>query len=88
MKKIYMLITIFILIFFFYNPTFCDENIKEWNVFEIKLMAKNSYGNPYIEGLPDNNEGLVRVNFTGLSGKAKGMKYEITGFWMEVRFGK
>lgn len=81
MKKIYILITVFILVFFFYNPAFCDENIKEWNVFEIRLMAKNSYGNPYIEGLPDNNEGLVRVNFTGLNGKAKGMKYEITGFW-------
>ena len=61
--------------------TALGEEVKKWDVFELDMTAKNTYKNPYLEGMTDDGEGLVRVVFSGTSGNAQGMKYTITGFW-------
>lgn len=55
---------------------------KKWEIFEITLTAKKKYKNPYAEiPVSGNQEGLVKVEFVGLSGEAKNKKLTLFGFW-------
>ena len=55
--------------------------IHRWEVFELKLQSKGRYKNPYLDIPADNNQGLVQVEFSGVSGEAKGKKIVLFGFW-------
>jgi hypothetical protein len=59
-----------------------QKQLKEWQVFEVALTAKKKYANPYAE-LPVNNHenGLVKAEFKGISGDAKGKAITVFGFW-------
>ena len=57
------------------------ESIRKSDVFELTLTAGKEYSNPYLEGLPADGQGLVRANFVGTEGSARGKEYMITGFW-------
>lgn len=57
------------------------ENVKQWEVFELKMTAREHYTNPYLDGLPDDRTSLVKVKFTGIDGDANNMEYTISGFW-------
>jgi len=63
------------------DDVFSEEAVKEWEVFEIEMTARNVYSNSYVNGLPDDGRGLVRVTFTGTGGEAKGEGYTVCGFW-------
>lgn len=54
--------------------------IKIWEVYEVKLTAKNKTQNPYTQ-IPIAKEGWVQVTFTGVDGPAKGKKLTLFGFW-------
>jgi hypothetical protein len=55
--------------------------IHRWEVFEVQLRAKNSYKNPYAEIPAENLQGLVQVEFSGVSGEANGKRIVLFGFW-------
>ena len=63
------------------NKVLSEAVVKEWEVFEIEMTARNVYSNPYVDGLPDKGKGLVHVTFTGTDGEAKGASYTVWGFW-------
>ncbi|MEA1996461.1 MAG: DUF4038 domain-containing protein [Gemmatimonadota bacterium] len=63
------------------NDLLSETVVKEWEVFEIEMTAQNKYGNPYVDCLPDEGNSLVKVTFTGISGKAEGHNYTLCGFW-------
>ena len=74
------------LLFLFFPALFCFLNLEaatihRWEVFELKLKAKNRYRNPYAEIPADPKKGLVQVEFSGVSGEAKGKKIVLFGFW-------
>ncbi len=58
-----------------------ESEVRQWQVFEVEMTARNQYENPYVDGLPDDEDSLVQVKFTGISGKAQGMRYTVVGFW-------
>ncbi|UCF43997.1 MAG: DUF4038 domain-containing protein [Planctomycetota bacterium] len=58
-----------------------ESEVGQWQVFEVEMTAQNQYENPYVDGLPDGGESLVKVTFTGISGEAQGMRYAVKGFW-------
>lgn len=55
--------------------------IQKWEVFELKLKSKHKYVNPYAAIPADAKEGLIRVEFSGVKGAAKGKKMVLFGFW-------
>lgn len=55
--------------------------IHTWEVFELKLKAKQNYSNPYAAIPADTKEGMVQVVFTGTRGEANGKKITVFGFW-------
>jgi hypothetical protein len=58
------------------------QKLRTWEVFEITLKAKKKYVNPYAEIPVDNHkDGLLKVQFTGTSGDAKGKSLTVVGFW-------
>jgi hypothetical protein len=62
-------------------PVFGLTEVKKWEPFEIRFIAKKSYDNPYVEAMPHNGEALLRVTFIGISGTAARQKYTVEGFW-------
>lgn len=54
--------------------------LRKWEVFELKLTAKNRSANPYAE-IPATKEGVLQVTFSGVEGAAKGKSLTIFGFW-------
>src|SRR4030042_6347614 len=78
----------FLMVFFLYDNGIVNSAVKKWEVFEIELTAKNTYSNPYVDGLSDGKGGLVQVLFTGTTGGANGDKCMVSGFWVGDRFGK
>lgn len=58
-----------------------QAQIRKWEVFELKLTAKNHYLNPYSAIPADTKEGLVQVVFSGRSGEATQKKIVVFGFW-------
>ena len=58
-----------------------QAQVREWEVFQIEMTAQNKMENPYVEGLPGNQPGYVKVVFTGRTQKAKGETLTLTGFW-------
>lgn len=77
---------IFLVIFFpillISQESIADERKKKWEIFEIILTAKKKYNNPYVEVPVNNNDdGLVKVEFKGLTGDAKNKVLTLFGFW-------
>lgn len=61
---------------------FAQKQVKKWEIFEITLTAKNRYSNPYAEIPVDSHtDGLVKVEFEGTSGDARGKSATVFGFW-------
>ncbi|MCD6392778.1 MAG: DUF4038 domain-containing protein [Planctomycetes bacterium] len=60
---------------------FGQVKVKEWDVFEIEMTAQDETSNPYVNRLPDDGPGYVKVVFRGETGKAKGKILTVTGFW-------
>src|SRR5687768_4941282 len=58
-----------------------NTRLRKWEVFELSLKAKGRIQNPYADIPVSNNEGLVKVTFTGTSGEATGKKISLFGFW-------
>jgi len=80
MKKLKILLSGFILLFSISNIQAIVE-VKKWEPFEIRFVARNVYENPYVQGMPDNDHALLRVVFTGTGGEAMGKTYTVEGFW-------
>lgn len=80
MKKIRFLF-FGILLFAYVGNVFGLVEVKKWEPFEVRFVAKNIYENPYVQGMPDKEEALVKVVFTGTNGDASGMSYTMEGFW-------
>ena len=57
-----------------------QSTVKKWDVYELKLTAKNKYENPYA-AIPVLADGLVAVTFTGTKGPAQGKTISVYGFW-------
>src|ERR1039458_2986586 len=53
----------------------------QWEPFEVEMTAKASFGNAYVEALPEGGKPYVSVTFTGVAGEARGMRYTVAGFW-------
>ncbi|HEY9487236.1 MAG TPA: DUF5060 domain-containing protein, partial [Chryseosolibacter sp.] len=64
----------------FYSASAGQGVVKKWEVFELKLTAKNRYENPYA-GIPVTGDDLATVSFTGTRGPAKGKTLTIHAFW-------
>lgn len=71
---------LWIVLIFSFLPSLAQQKIKTWEVFEVKLKAAKSYANPYSE-IPVTKEGLIKANFSGTTGAAKGKNIELFGFW-------
>jgi hypothetical protein len=64
--------------------TVAQKRVRAWEVFEITLKAKKKYANPYAEIPVDiHKDGLLKVQFTGTAGNAKGKSLTVSGFWSE-----
>ena len=61
--------------------TLAAPEVREWEVFELALKAKNQYENPYAAIPAGKQEGLVQVSFSGTKGAAEGMNLRVFGFW-------
>lgn len=62
------------------HPADAQQQLKKWEVFELKLMAKNKLQNPYAE-IPSTKDGLITVTFKGTKGAAEGKSLTLFGFW-------
>ena len=80
MKTLKILFTVTILLVLTANLLAVVE-VKKWEPFEIRFVAKNIYENPYVQGMPDKAEALLKVIFSGTSGAAAGMSLTMEGFW-------
>jgi hypothetical protein len=59
-----------------------QSDVKNWEVFEITLKAKKPHANPYADIPVDNHEdGLLKAQFKGVSGEARGRSLTLFGFW-------
>ncbi len=59
-----------------------QKQIREWEVFEIALTARNKSANPYNEiSVNSGDNDLLKAVFTGTSGDAKGKSITVAGFW-------
>jgi hypothetical protein len=59
-----------------------QKQIRKGEIFEVTLKAKQKYTNPYAEvPIGSNNDGLLKVDFTGIAGSAKGKSVPVFGFW-------
>jgi len=76
-----IILALLITVFGLGSVIFGEDTVRQWEVFEIEMTARNVYSNPYVNGLLDDGDGLVEVTFTGVSGEAGGMNYKLTGFW-------
>jgi hypothetical protein len=57
------------------------QTLRTWEIHPLSFHTKNAQGNPYA-AIPVNGDAdLLKVTFTGVSGKAKGQKLELIGFW-------
>ena len=64
------------------GPAGADERqARPWELVEWELAAHATLSNPYVEGLPESGEPMLRATFRGQSGAAKGRRHEVTGFW-------
>lgn len=88
LSKRIIILSLLLTVFHLGSIIFGEDIVRKWEVFEIEMTAQNVYSNPYVDGLPDNGDGLVQVTFTGTSGKAIGMGYKIKGFWDAARTWK
>jgi hypothetical protein len=58
-----------------------SQQVHKWEVYPIVFTANEQYSNPYAN-IPIQKSGdLLKVNFTGIGGNAKGKSIEIVGFW-------
>jgi hypothetical protein len=80
-SKHVIIVSLLLIAFGLAGIALCEDTVGQWEVFEIEMAARDVYGNAYVDGLPDDGDGLVEVTFTGTSGEAGGMSYKITGFW-------
>jgi len=55
--------------------------VKKWEPFEIRFVARTIYDNPYVQAMPDKGDALLKVVFTGTSEEAMGKTYTVEGFW-------
>jgi hypothetical protein len=58
-----------------------DDEVPEWQLFEVELKAQKEMASPYVDGLPDDGQPYVTVVFAGEGGEAKGRRYVVSGFW-------
>ena len=63
------------------NVVLSETVVKEWEIFEIEITARNEYNNPYVDGLTDDGKSLVQVTFTCTDGAQEGTSYTVSGFW-------
>jgi hypothetical protein len=74
-----------LIVFIFLLASVPDEvkcQVKKWQIFEISLTARNKYQNPYLEIPVTNQEdGLLKVEFKGMSGEAIDQVVTVFGFW-------
>lgn len=57
-----------------------QQSLKTWETFELTLQAASGSDNPYAE-IPVTKNGLLKADFTGISGAAAGKSIRIFGFW-------
>jgi len=69
------------LMFIMVSNVFAMAEVKKWEPFEVRFIAKTTYENPFVQGMPDKGDALLKVVFTGTSGSASGMSYTMEGFW-------
>jgi hypothetical protein len=73
---------LFLLLFTLAVKSNCQPNVlKAWEVYEIELKASILIQNPYVECLKEGNAPYASAEFTGTSGEALNMKYNIPAFW-------
>ncbi len=58
-----------------------SPEVKQWQVFEVKLTAVLNKANPYVAYLQEKSPARVKVRFTGVSGEAAGREMTVAGFW-------
>lgn len=82
MKKTPLSILIFsVITILFFGAITSPATVRQWEVFDLQMTAKNTYSNPYVDGLREGGKSLVQVTFTGTEGEAQGKRYAMTGFW-------
>ena len=66
----------------FSHTAIAQTRLGEWEIFELTLKTNRSYDNPYAAiSAAEQDDGVVRANFTGLTGDARGKSITISGFW-------
>lgn len=55
--------------------------VKQWQVYEVKMTAARNEGNPYVTYFQDRIPPRVTVRFTGTSAEAAGREITVAGFW-------
>jgi hypothetical protein len=58
-----------------------SPEVKQWQVYEVKMMASRNEANPYVTYLQEGSPARVTVRFTGVSGEAAGREITVAGFW-------
>jgi hypothetical protein len=62
-------------------PLRAQETMRQWEVFEITLIAETKYNNPYALIPVNTKDGLIKTEFKGVDGKATGKTVAVYGFW-------
>lgn len=66
-----------------------QRQLKAWQIFEITMEARKKYANPYTDiPVTDQDQGLVKAEFRGVSGEARGKVMTLFGFWYGGRTWK
>ena len=82
LKRRFLFSVCFIALVICIEPALAQTQLREWQVFDVVLTAKKRYANPYIDLSVDNQDnGLVKAEFKGLSGDAEGKVITVFGFW-------
>ena len=70
-------------LFVFFNvlmTSLIAQEVYTWDVIQLTFNAEETYKNPY-KDIPTSGEDLLRVEFYGTSGPAKGEELSIVGCW-------
>lgn len=58
------------------------QQLREWEIFELTLKSSAKSPNPYTTlSVTDQDEGLLKAEFRGVSGDARGKTFTVFGFW-------
>jgi len=56
-------------------------HLKTWEVYETEFTSSQSFQNPYVDCLKENEKPYLMACFTGISGDASGKTITVPGFW-------